>query len=206
MSRNLQFETFVLVWNALIRLAFFLLFVIVLSELKYAFIREQKLSRTDHLTGIANNQHFFEILGREINLCERFNRALNIVYLDCDNFKMVNDALGHQAGNALLKGIAATIKEKLRVIDMVARLGGDEFVILLSETSSLAAFETITRIKNQLITKMKENNWPVTFSIGLASFIFPPNSAEFAIKKADELMYKAKRKGKDRIYQEVIKG
>ncbi|HBG61771.1 MAG: hypothetical protein A2243_03895 [Omnitrophica WOR_2 bacterium RIFOXYA2_FULL_38_17] len=97
--------------------------------------------------------------------------------------------------------------QKSRIdIDMVARLGGDEFVILLSETSSLAAFETITRIKNQLITKMKENNWPVTFSIGLASFIFPPNSAEFAIKKADELMYKAKRKGKDRIYQEVIKG
>ncbi|MBU0468727.1 MAG: GGDEF domain-containing protein [Candidatus Omnitrophica bacterium] len=194
LSRNLEFDTFVLVWNALIRLGFFLLFVVVLSELKLAFSREQKLSRTDHLTGISNNQHFFEILDQEIHKCRRFKRPLSIAYLDCDNFKQVNDTLGHQTGNALLKEIAMTIKEKLRVIDTVARLGGDEFIILLSESSNAAALETITRIKNQLLIKMKNNNWPVTFSIGMASFIVPPDSAEFAIKKADELCIKQNEK------------
>lgn len=206
LSRDFQFDSFILSWNAAMRFGFFMLFVIILSALRSGYDREQKLSRTDYLTGIANNQSFFEILNQEIEKCRRFQRPLTIAYMDCDNFKQVNDSLGHQAGNSLLKEVAATIKEKIRSIDTVARLGGDEFVILLFEAQGSPAFETINRVKNQLLVKMKKNQWPVTFSIGIATFFVPPVSADHAVKKADELMYKAKHKGKNRIYQEIIKG
>lgn len=203
-SRGFDFSPFIEAWNGLIRLGFFLIFVFVLQKLKIALEQEKRLSRTDYLTGLSNSQHFFERLSIEIYKSRRYQREFTIAYMDCDNFKQINDQYGHPKGDALLKIIAQTLAGGTRVSDTTARIGGDEFAILLSETGAATSGETIKRLREKLLQKMDENHWPVTFSIGVATFEIAPDTAEKAIKSADELMYVAKRKGKNRIIQKTI--
>jgi len=87
----------------------------------------------------------------------------------------------------------------------VARLGGDEFVVLLSETASETAAKVVNRIKEELLKVMKDNNWPVTFSFGVATFDNPPESVEEMLKHADELMFEAKNDGRNLVRQEEFR-
>ena len=99
----------------------------------------------------------------------------------------------------LLQFIANSIQENLRMTDLVARIAGDEFLILLSETGSQTAQKVIQRTQSQLLEIMKQNNWPVTFSIGVATFTSFSDSVEDMIMKADNLMYSAKDGGRNLI-------
>lgn len=165
--------------------------------------QEQELARTDYTTGAANRRAFFEALDVEIYRARRHRHPLSVVSVDLDNFKTVNDLFGHRVGDVLLSVAVRTMQSSTRATDTVARLGGDEFGLLLPEAGPEAAQLVTQRVQNGLLESMRSNGWPVTFSIGIATFLDPPHSADELLKKADELMYAAKHAGKDALRQQV---
>lgn len=189
----------ILVWNSIIGLGFFLTGTFLLSTIKELLWREQTFARIDFLTGVTNSRAFNEIAKLEIERSVRYAHPLTIAYIDIDNFKQVNDALGHNQGDNLLKTVAKTMKENMRSTDIVARLGGDEFVILLPETNEESAKASIDKLQRCLLDMVAKNNkWPVTFSIGVVTCYKSCNLDEL-IKEVDDLMYSAKENGKNRI-------
>ncbi|KNY27138.1 diguanylate cyclase [Pseudobacteroides cellulosolvens] len=192
------------IWNAIMFLAFFTIVVIILSRLKKTLIREKNLARIDFLTDIYNLKGFYDYGAREVDKCRRYLRPISVAYIDCDNFKQINDTYGHQTGDELLKVIAATIVDNVRMTDLAARLGGDEFAIMLSETGQEAVKTVIERVRKNLQANVQNKNWPVTFSIGVVIFNNAPETLDEAVKKADELMYKVKKNGKNKVIFEVI--
>ncbi len=191
-------------WNSATRLGFFLVVGYLLSRLKGALNRERSHSRIDELTGLANRRAFFESAGREIDRARRYGRPITIAYFDVDDFKLVNDRLGHAGGDAVLRAAARTLAGCTRQgSDVVARLGGDEFVILLAETGEEGARAALLKIHAQAQQAMASASWPVTFSIGAVTFPTPPASLDEMITAADDLMYEAKGRGKDRVETRV---
>jgi diguanylate cyclase (GGDEF)-like protein len=191
-------------WNTSVSLGFFLVVTFILSQLRAELKRERKLAQTDFLTGIANSGYFTELLTWEINRCRRYKNPLTLAYIDCDNFKAVNDQLGHHAGNHLLCLVADTIKSTIRITDMVARLGGDEFAILFPETGAEQANSVIHKIQNDLLDAMRKDGWKITFSMGVVTYIKSVNTSDEVIGMADRLMYDAKNAGKNRIRHEIL--
>ena len=189
----------VLYWNSATRLGFFLVVAILLSKLRRALERESALSRTDFLTGALNSRAFSEIGTAEILRARRHGRPFTMVYIDLDNFKMVNDTLGHSVGNTLLRHVVDTLKSTVRVTDSVARLGGDEFAVLLPETDGESAKVLVSKVRENLLDAMQNQGWPVTFSVGVVTCTSPPTNADQLIRVADALMYEAKKTGKNAI-------
>ena len=97
----------------------------------------------------------------------------------------------------MLKMVAENLFQNKRKVDLIARLGGDEFVLLLPEITNDDALKVINRMKNSLLDLMEEKNWPVTFSIGLVTYHKPPSGVDIMVREADDLMYIAKRNGKN---------
>ena len=127
-----------------------------------------------------------------------------MAYLDIDDFKVVNDRQGHARGDALLVILATTLRGATRAVDVVGRLGGDEFGLLLVETDGPAAEALLARIRSALATAIAANGYAVTFSIGAATFLSPPRSVDEMMLPADQLMYEAKRAGKDAVRLDVL--
>jgi diguanylate cyclase (GGDEF)-like protein len=169
------------------------------SMLRSTYEQINRLASHDTLTGIANRSGFYELLQAELNRKKRYDRPFTLIYFDCDNFKLINDEFGHHTGEALLVEVSSTLRLNLRRVDVPGRLGGDEFVVLLPETGMDAAKNTVTHLKTTLDCAMQGKNWPVTFSIGAATFERPPDSIDQAIEFADVLMYDVKKSGKDNI-------
>lgn len=186
------------IWNTIMRLGFFLIAIFLLAAIKKLLDREKIFARIDFLTGVFNSRAFYETASIEISRSVRFSRPFTIAYIDIDNFKQVNDTLGHRHGDNLLQSVAKTIKDSIRSIDIVSRLGGDEFAILFSETNEENAKTVLNKIQKQLLSVVKNNNWPVTFSIGAVTCYKSCNLDEL-IREADNLMYSAKQSGKNRI-------
>jgi len=134
----------------------------------------------------------------------KYRQPFSVVYIDIDNFKNINDNLGHNVGDRLLCSVAKMIKQNIRVIDILARLGGDEFGIFLSETGAEAAGLVASKLKNKLFCLMQGNGWSVTFSMGVVTFEIFPDSVDEMIKAADSQMYAAKKKGKNRIHYKIV--
>lgn len=189
---------FIYVWNTLIRLGFFLLAVLLL-RLGKALEREKTLARTDYVTGTVNTRFFHALAQREIDRSARYGYPLTMAYIDVDNFKTINDTLGHLAGDKVLQTVAEGMQQHLRKTDVVARVGGDEFAILLPEVGPEAAQAVISKMRQNVLEDMQSNHWPVTFSIGVVTFTVPPHSAEEMLNKADQLMYAVKSSGKNNI-------
>lgn len=184
-------------WNMFVRLAVFLSFASVISALRNALAHEQELARKDPLTGIANRRQFYEQAELAISGTRRHGRPFTLAYLDVDNFKTVNDRLGHEAGDSLLCLIASTLSGGTRTLDVAARLGGDEFGILFPDTDSSSAEVVVKKLRESLTAATQAGGWPVTVSIGLSTFTVPPDSVNAMIAKADALMYEVKAGGKD---------
>ena len=123
------------VWNAIIILGFFVIVTYLLSSLRSSLEHEKELARTDSLTGAVNSRVFYDSLQTEINRSQRYKNPFTIVYIDLDNFKIVNDDFGHSTGDQVLRFVVNQVRKHLRKTDVVARLGGDEFALLLPETN-----------------------------------------------------------------------
>lgn len=202
-SGNRYSHTFSYVWNAIIRLGFFLLPVFVI-RLNRARRHEQELARTDFLTGVLNTRYFRELAQMEINRSLRYGHPFTVVYLDADNFKTVNDTFGHATGDTALQFIAGIVRTHVRKTDIVARMGGDEFVVLLTETDAQTAPVVISNMQRELLKAMGDNGWPVTFSIGVLTVTVPSLSVDEMLIRADQLMYRAKNEGKNGIRHAIF--
>ncbi len=180
----------------------YLVALMLTSQLKAQHNREKHTARLDHLTGVANQKGFYEALSVEIARCRRENAPLTLAYLDCDNFKAINDRLGHHEGDSLLRQVAQTISVNLRRTDVIGRLGGDEFAIVLPGSADGRAAAVIDKLRRELDAAMAEHGWPVTFSIGLGIFGEVPASEEVVIGFTDKLMYRVKASGKNNVLME----
>jgi diguanylate cyclase (GGDEF)-like protein len=191
-------------WNTGIRLTFFIIVTLLLSALRNTLSREQDLARIDYTTGALNARYFLDLMQWEINRVGRYKHPFTIAYIDLDNFKTINDHFGHARGDEVLRMVAENIRACLRKTDIFARLGGDEFALLLPETGQEAARAAVSKIQRGLLDKMQKNDWPLTFSIGVLICNDGSESAEDLIKKADDLMYSVKRKGKNGISYSAV--
>ena len=185
--------------NTLVRTLFYVVVVYLVTELQKSRREEQLAARTDFVTGAVNARYFNELLQMEISRIRRYPHPITLVYVDVDNFKLVNDLFGHKIGDDVLRCIATELKSQLRVTDTVARLGGDEFVMLLPSTRQPEARLVVSKVYAHLIEQMKQRNWPVTFSMGVVTCEFSPYSAEQLVNMADELMYEVKNSTKNDI-------
>jgi diguanylate cyclase len=155
---------------------------------------------TDPLTQIANRRGLMRHFEAEQASQQRAGHALAVALLDIDNFKKLNDSLGHQAGDAALQFLSRRVGELLRPNDTLARYGGEEFVVLLPATTTDEAQQALTRLQRLLSAElfMHENRQTfVTFSAGVTSYR-PGEALEAALQRADEALYEAKRTGKNR--------
>ena len=189
----------VLGWNGLMQLGASIALVLVLSALRNRLEAEESLARTDTLTKIPNRRAFFEVAQHELERARRNGRPLTLVYLDVDDFKDVNDRLGHAEGDALLVVVARTLRAGTRAMDSVARLGGDEFALLLPETNAEMAEALLDRVRAALLDGTADHGWNVRFSTGAAVFHAPAASVDEMMARADELMYAAKRSEKGSV-------
>jgi diguanylate cyclase (GGDEF)-like protein len=191
-------------WNGVVRFGTLVLVASLVSRLRVAIVRERRLARTDPLTGAANGRTFYETAAVEAERARRSGRPLTLAYLDLDNFKQLNDRLGHATGDAALQAVVELIQRNVRPSDLLARLGGDEFALLLPETGAEGAVASLNRVHGQVAREMAQKGWAVAMSIGAATFPQPPKDVDHMIQRVDALMYAAKRKGKGRIEHAVV--
>jgi diguanylate cyclase (GGDEF)-like protein len=177
-----------------------------LEELNEANKKLEQLSQHDGLTGVANRRYFDHYLENQIAIARRHNRTLSLVMCDVDAFKAYNDHYGHQAGDQILKQIAAAIKaSSKRTADIVARYGGEEFAIILPETAIRGAMRVAENAREAVAQlKVPHAYSPagphVSISGGVAATVWRgEDTAKQLIAEADRMLYEAKRRGRNRV-------
>jgi diguanylate cyclase (GGDEF)-like protein len=187
-------------WNCASRFAVLAMIAALAAALTAKIDEERGLSRTDALTGLPNLRAFQEAAADEIHRMRRTGQVLTAAYVDVDNFKAVNDDLGHAAGDDLLALIARTMTGALRGTDLVARLGGDEFAVLLPGASLDDATVRLNAVHDALTAVTAGQQPPVGFSVGAVTFTEPPHSGDHLIAHADRVMYGVKHRGKNTVW------
>jgi diguanylate cyclase (GGDEF)-like protein len=170
--------------------------VVLTGMLRKLYNQERFNARVDTLTEVRNRKGFQEALANEIARHERKGITFCLAYIDCDNFKQVNDNHGHAEGDRLLKAIARVAVETLRRSDTVGRIGGDEFAVILPETGQTEALFVVDKLQHKLRAVTRLGRWGVSFSMGVAVFDKTPGAATAAMEFADRLMYTAKESSK----------
>ncbi|HEV3231940.1 MAG TPA: diguanylate cyclase, partial [Candidatus Dormibacteraeota bacterium] len=181
-----------------------LVFVLTIFIVARFFERTERQSLTDSLTGLPNRRYFHEILDRELTRSERTHRALSIINVDLDHFKLVNDEYGHSKGDEILRGFAKVLKDQVRSIDLPVRYGGEEFIVLLPDTDKEGAAlvaEKIRRATDRLsIPRLGSMaGRKVTASAGVATFPLDATDGEQLLRCSDQAMYLAKNLGRNQV-------
>ena len=171
-------------------------------QVKRRIYQEQlvTMAHFDALTGLPNRTLFFDRFHQAIHLAIRYERLCALLYIDLDGFKLVNDTLGHDAGDELLIEAGRRMKECCRASDTVARLGGDEFIVLLSEVAAADGAEILARQILQAFEapfELKKSQAVVGASIGISVFPTHGMTSEELLKSADRAMYLSKKQGKN---------
>lgn len=172
-----------------------------IHELEQELETTSDLVRHDQLTGALNRRGLEDMFNKEVARAQRHDTILCVSLLDIDNFKKLNDALGHDVGDQALIHLATVCREVLRPQDTVARYGGEEFIILLPETPLEDGVIALTRLQRELTKKFFLNDNEkvlITFSAGVTQML-PQDTQTSVIKRADEAMYQAKKTGKNRV-------
>jgi len=164
----------------------------------------KRISITDALTGFLNRRYFHERFIEEIERSKRHNTPLSLAIMDLDDFKLLNDTYGHQAGDEALKAIARCVHGCIRTIDVAARYGGEEFTLILPQTSKPEARQIAQRVCEEVAAmaishQLLEGYGQLTISIGLATYPDDANAPEGLIRCADTALYTAKDLGKNRV-------
>lgn len=186
-------------WNALVRMGFFVIVSVLITRLRESMERERSLATTDPLTGLMNRRAFEDVASREIERARRTSLPISFTYLDLDDFKNVNDRMGHAAGDDVLRGVAAVVNLVLRRVDIKARLGGDEFALVMPDMGVEGAIDAIARLVGAFDAA------GIRCSIGTAVFETPPSSVHSALEVVDSLMYEVKADEVERSKLRVVR-
>jgi diguanylate cyclase (GGDEF)-like protein len=195
-----------MVWriaNALAYVAVVSVAMAGLQRLRRSQAELAKLVIQDQLTNVLNARAFADRLAQELDRNRRYPHPLSLLYMDLDNFKVINDTHGHQTGDAVLRLVADAMRGSVRQADVVGRLGGDEFAVLLPETDAQLADAAAKRLVAGLRNVFKGTP-SVTASIGVVSCSATDASTDDLLRRADQAMYDAKRMGKDRVVQVAL--
>jgi diguanylate cyclase (GGDEF)-like protein len=175
----------------------------------YSFVRDvtdrkrledelQRAATYDHLTGALNRQALEERILAELERARRYSNPFSLIMLDIDDFKQINDTLGHLAGDRVISSVAAILQQNIRVVDSVGRWWGEEFVILLTETREQEAALVADKLRKALADNVIDGVAKVTASFGISTFQ-KDDSLDTMINRADDLLYSAKRGGKNQV-------
>jgi diguanylate cyclase (GGDEF)-like protein len=165
----------------------------VLGRVVTRLWREREYSRKDTLTELANRLEFNERLEAEQFRSERSGNPYSLLYIDIDQFKMLNDQNGHHVGDKALKAVAKILSENSRSVDTVARIGGDEFVLLFPETDEYICDILVKRIKSASERIFQSEGWSISLSIGRVTDTGKKKSADEILRVADDNMYAVKK-------------
>jgi len=199
MLASVQSSLLPLLFNTVVRLAIFSGGAWLVGSIRNTLLRESRLAREDALTKLPNRREFLERGHQAFAQAQRQGAPFAAVYIDLDRFKEVNDSFGHEIGDRLLKSVAATMRIHVRASDVPGRLGGDEFALLLPSMKADAVQVYVEKLRRAMLDAMQAERWPVTFSIGVASYRTTPQDFDALLKQADELMYEVKRGSRDSI-------
>jgi diguanylate cyclase (GGDEF)-like protein len=187
------------IWNATTIIILSMVVGEVLTRLHAVLDAEHDLARTDALSGLPNVRSFHELAVIELERARRYHRTFTVAVMDLDHFKSVNDTLGHDVGDRLIRDVAHALRTNLRRVDVVARLGGDEFTLMLPETDAEQAQVALSHVRIALRGLDDFYGPDVKASIGAVTFRTAPETVGDMLRLADTAMYRAKAAGRDRI-------
>lgn len=186
---------------------FFIMIVLVylVDKIRRKLASIELESRKDSLTGLLNRRGLFEFGEYEIQRVARTKEPLTVVMFDIDNFKKINDTLGHVAGDAVLKSIGGVFHQHLRQMDAAARYGGDEFALILPITKAARAKQVVNRLIGLINKKLPDSPSGISVTVGCCTMTANSQLSFKALFKAtDDFMYEGKKTGKNQVlYKEV---
>jgi diguanylate cyclase (GGDEF)-like protein len=162
------------------------------------FREARQLADLDALTNLHNRRYFHETLGREVARAHRYNRRLALIVFDLDDFKAVNDKIGHLAGDAVIAESAERIRDVVRSADIACRVGGDEFAVILPESALGDADQLYRRLQTAVSARPIGQAGRLSFSAGVAE-LKPDDDPTSFFERADEALYRAKEQGKAQV-------
>lgn len=191
-------------WNSGTRFVMFMIVVRLLASLRTGLDVQTKLATLDYLTSVLNPRALAAATEKIMEQARRERVPFTFAYVDLDDFKQINDRLGHTGGDQALTLVAETLQANLRSTDIVGRLGGDEFGLVLPATGSEAAKRVMDDLVARVQRGVTEMPIEVTFSVGAVTFLVPPRDIDEVIKASDQLMYGAKSDGKNRYRHDTV--
>jgi diguanylate cyclase (GGDEF)-like protein len=162
------------------------------------FREARQLADLDALTGLHNRRYFHETLGREVSRAHRYDRRLALIVFDLDDFKAINDRIGHLAGDAVIAESAERVRDVVRSADIACRVGGDEFAVILPESALADADQLYRRLQAALSARPVGQAGRLSFSAGVAELKSDDTPTAF-FERADEALYRAKERGKAQV-------
>ncbi|HEY0379646.1 MAG TPA: diguanylate cyclase [Pyrinomonadaceae bacterium] len=174
-----------------------------LLDFKHYLDTCEEAAFTDHLTSLANRRRFERQLEREVSRTTRYGRPFCLLLLDIDNFKLVNDTYGHEAGDEVIRRLALTLQAGTRGIDLAARIGGEEFAVILPETDFEGGVDVAERLRVAIRETEISPAGTITASFGVAEFPLCAATGRELLAVADAALYQAKRGGRDRVERGV---
>lgn len=173
----------------------------LIAEKIKLFQETQRLALTDGLTGLYNVRFFYDMLNKEIARSRRYHTLFSLILFDIDDFKIINDTHGHQAGDDVLRSVASILKTVSRETDSVVRYGGEEFILMLPSTPKHEALTLADRIREKVeeFSYLGKETVKITMSGGVATFPEDAEDSKALLYAADMAMYEAKGKGKKQV-------
>jgi diguanylate cyclase (GGDEF)-like protein len=162
------------------------------------FREARQLADLDALTGLHNRRYFHETLAREVARAHRYDRQLALIVFDLDDFKAINDRIGHLAGDAVIAESAERVRDVVRSADFACRVGGDEFAVILPESTLTDADQLYRRLQAALSARPIGQAGRLSFSAGVAELRSEDDPTVF-FERADEALYRAKERGKAQV-------
>src|SRR3989454_6584210 len=162
------------------------------------FREARQMADLDALTGLHNRRFFHETLARDCSRAHRYQRKLSLIIFDLDDFKEINDRIGHLAGDAVLSEAAERVRDVVRTADIACRVGGDEFAVILPESSLEDADQLYRRIQNAISSRPLGQGGKLFLSAGVAELRAEDDPVAF-FQRADDALYRAKEAGKGRV-------
>jgi diguanylate cyclase (GGDEF)-like protein len=169
------------------------------------FREARQLADLDALTGLHNRRYFHETLAREVSRAHRYRRQLALIVLDLDDFKAINDRIGHLSGDAVLAETAERVRDVVRSADIACRVGGDEFAVVLPESSTDDADQLYHRLRGAVSSRPVGQAGRLFLSAGIAELLSDDDPTAF-FERADEALYRAKELGKGQVFEAAKPG